>query len=220
MHHLAQWLAVEIEVLHHRPREGQEALGEFAEDGQAAVRLEDLDERAESHGAKKVARRVAGAVAGLDDIGAGDALRERQPRFDAQRPPQQDDEEHADQAASQQDERSLPVVRFEVGPQVRATDIGQEEGGDGEDGAGHQRFAHRGSGTGDVLFEHATFEPGQTEKRERDHGGGNGRRHGLPGLHPQVGVGRSEYEREEEAEAYGFHRHFRLVVVGGHTSRG
>jgi len=217
---LAERLAVEIEVLHHGAREGQETLGEFAENGQAAVGFEDLDDRSESHGAEKVTRGVGGAVAGLDDFGAGHAFRERQPGLDAQRPPQQDDEEHADQPAGQQDEGSLPVVRFKVAPKARAADVNQNEGGDGEDGAGHQRFAHRGRGAGDVLLEHAAFEPGQTEERERDHGGGNGGCHGLAGLHSQVGVGRSEDEREEEAEAYGFHRHFGLVVVGAHTSRG
>jgi hypothetical protein len=174
----------------------EKAFGVIAEDLQALVGSEDLQQAGEPHGAEDVLGRIAALLAGFHDLGAGDAFRERQVGFDAQRPAQDDDETDADEAAHQEDEHGLPVVLAEVGPQVLAVDFDHHEGGDGEDGGGNQGLTHRGGRAGDVLLQDAAAHG--AEDGDGDDRGRNGGGDGLAGLHAQVGVGRSEDQRQKE----------------------
>ncbi len=201
MRHVADGFLFEVEMLDDGARESEKAFDIFAEDLRAFVVGENFDEPAESQRAKNVARSFAGrGFAGLDDLVTRHAFGPRQRRVHAQRAAQKNDEEHADQPAHQQDQRRFPIVRAQVGPQALAADIDHHERRDGEDGAGHQRFAHRGRGARDVLLQNAAAKRRDAEQRHRDHGRGNGSGDGLPGFHSQIGVGRSENERQEDAE--------------------
>ena len=86
----------------------------------------------------------------------------------------------------------------QVGPQALAADVHHHEGGNGENGAGHQRFAHRGRRAGDVLLQNAAPEKRQAEEGDGDDGGGDGGRHRLTCLHAQIGVGRAEDRRQND----------------------
>ncbi len=50
-------------------------------------------------------------------------------------------------------------MRAEIGPEADAVDFDKDEGGQGEDGAGYERFADAGSGAGDVLLEYPALSP-------------------------------------------------------------
>jgi len=88
-------------VANHGPGKGPEAFEVIAEDWETLVALQYLYQAAESHGSKNLPRGGSGAVARLDDFDAGDALGPWQTSIHAERPPQQDYEEHANQPAGQ-----------------------------------------------------------------------------------------------------------------------
>ena len=146
------------------------------------------------------------SCAGLDHLRAGHAFRKRQAAFHAQRPAQQDDEEDADQPAHQQNRHGLPIVRPQVGPQVFPVDFHHHERGDGEDGAGDQRFPHRGRRARDVLLQNPAAP--DAEHGDGDDGGRNGGRDGLSRLHAQVGVSRAEDQRQQKPQPHRFEGHF------------
>jgi len=106
-------------------------------------------------------------------------------------------------------------VRAQVGPQALAADVYHHERGDGEDRAGHERFANRCSGARDVLLEDSAAKRRDAEERHRDDGRGNGGGDSLAGFHSQIGVGRSKNESQEDAERDRFDRHFRRRLFHG-----
>src|ERR1022692_4791600 len=179
--HVANGLLVDVEVVYHRPGKCQKALGVIAEDLQALVRRENLQQAGECHGAEDKFGRVATLLAGFYHLGAGHALRERQVGFHAQRPAQHDDEGDANQPAHQQDQHGLPVVLAQVRPQVLAVDFDHHEGRYGEDRPGDQRFPHRSGRAGDVLLQDAPAH--HAEHGDGDHG----RRDGNGDSLPQIG---------------------------------
>jgi hypothetical protein len=154
-------------------------------------------------------RRVATLLAGFYHLGAGHALRERQVGFHAQRPAQHDDEADANQAAHQQDQHGLPVVLAQVRPQVLAVDFDHHEGRYGEDRPGDQRFPHRSGRAGDVLLQDAPAH--HAEHGDGDHGRRDGGGDSLPRLHSQIGVCRSEDQRQEEPQRHRAEGHFRGI---------
>ena len=216
MRDVADGFLFDVEMLDDGARESEKAFDVFAEDLRAFVVGEDLDQPAESQCAENVARRLAGrGFTGFDDFVTRHAFRPRQRRVHAQRTAQQNDEEHADQPADQQDQRRFPIVRAQIGPQALAADIDHHERRNGEDGAGHQRFAHRRRGARDVLLQDAAAKRRDAEQRHRDDGRGNGGGDGLSGLHSQIGVGRSENERQEDAERDRLDGHLRRRLFHG-----
>ncbi len=90
----------------------------------------------------------------------------------------------------------------QVAPEADAIDLRHDERGDREDRGGHQRFAHRRRGARNVLLEQAAAKRREAKQRHRDHGGGNRRAHGLPGLHPEIRVGGPEYEGKKDAQRH------------------
>ncbi|MBZ5612307.1 MAG: protein kinase, partial [Acidobacteriia bacterium] len=70
-----------IEMVHHRFREGQKPLHVLPKHLQALVRFQDLQQSRKAHGAEDVSGRVAALLAGLDDLRAGHAFRERAERI-------------------------------------------------------------------------------------------------------------------------------------------
>src|SRR3954454_20997751 len=102
MHHISDRSFLEIEVVHDGAWKCQKALAVLAENLQAFVALQNLNEARETHCAEDVFRRVASGLPGLDDLRAGYALRKRQTRLHDQWPSQHDDEEHSDQPAYNQ----------------------------------------------------------------------------------------------------------------------
>ncbi len=194
MSHGANLGLFEVEVPYHRTREFEEPFGILAKHRQAPAALENLNQPAETHRPKDGLRCLARLLPGLDNFVARDALGPRQARVHRQRPPKQDDEEHADQPAGQQNEAGFPVVVAQIGPDPLPADIGQQKRRDGEDCASHQRFAYRRRRARDVLFEYRPPEPRQPEERHRDHRRRNRRRHRRPGTHAQIRVGRPKQE--------------------------
>ncbi len=209
---LAERRARGVEVLDHRGGQLLDELDRLLKEPEASAVLEDLQQHAETHGAEDVLGAGFAALSGLDDLGAGAALGEGQPAVDGERAAQEDDEEDAEETADQQDERRLPVV--ELGPEPLAADRDHDERRNREDGAGDQRLADRGGGSGDVLLEHAAAHERQSEGRDREHRGGESRRDGLPRLDPQVGVGRPQHRGHQHAEHDGLDRELRHVRVG------
>ena len=216
MRDIADGFLFDIEMLDDGARESEKALRVFAENLRAFVVGQDFDQPAESQRAKNVARGLAGrGFARFDDFVTRHAFGPRQRRIHAQRAAQQNDEEHADQPAHQQDQRRFPIVRAQIGPQALAADIDHHERRNGEDGAGHQRFADRGRGARDVLLQNAAAKSRDAEERHRDHGRRNGGGDGLPGFHSQIGVGRSENEGQEDAERDRLDGHLRRRLFHG-----
>ncbi len=219
VHDVANRLPAKIEVVDHRARKRKKALAVFAKNLQAFVAFQNLKQAAKGHGAKNIFRRIAALLAGFDDFRAGHTLRKRQVRIHAQRPPQHDDEQHADQPAHQQDHGGFPVVMAQVGPQAHAVDLHQHERRNREDGGGDQRLTHGCRGAHNVLLEHRAAERRQTKERDGNHrrwyGGGDS----LPGLHAEIGVGRAEDQRQQQSKTHGFERHLRRRSRFRHSLR-
>jgi len=102
------------------------------------------------------------------------------------------------------------------GPESLAADIDHHERGDGEDGAGHQRFADRCGGAGDVLLQYPAAKRRNAKQRHGDDRRGNCGGYGLAGFHSQIGVGRSENEGQKYAERDRLDGHLRRRLFQGH----
>ena len=188
---LAQQFLLITEILHHRLGEIPEEADRILENLEPFLILEQLQKCAEPHRAKNVLGSIGvTSLSGLDDLSAGRAFRKGQIRLYAERSAQNDDEENAEQSARQQDQRARPEVAAKVGPETLAANVDHHESGNGKDRASDQRLTHGGSSAREVLLEDAAAEKRQAEKRNGNHRGRNGRRHGLPGLHAKICVGR------------------------------
>ena len=140
---------------------------------------------------------------------------------DAQRPPQHDDEQDADQAAHHQNHGGLPVVLPEVGPQMHTVNLHHHECRNGEDRRRHQRLSHRCRRARDVLFEYRPAKIRQPEQRNGDDRGGNGGSgDGLAGLHAEISIRRAEDQRQHQADQYSLHSHFRRRTFSGGCAAG
>src|SRR5690606_28711736 len=151
-----------------------------------------LDQATDAGGDAEDLQARAGILAGLEHLGRGLALGERQRLLDDHGPTQRHREQHAQQAAEAGDAQHPPVV--EVGPVAH-----QHQGRDREDHAGGDRRAGRGTGLDDVVLQdRAAAEQAQHahgDDRRRDGGG-----HGQAGEQAQVGVGRRQHHREHDGE--------------------
>ncbi len=203
-----------VHVVDHRGRELLHELDALAEEADPGRVLEDLDQHAEAHRPEDVARPGVALLAGLDDLGAGAALRERQPGVHGEGAPEQDDEEDAEEAADEQDEGRLPVV--EARPQPLAPDVHHHEGGHGEDGPGGERLPHRGRRAHGVLLEDGAAEERQAEGGDREDGRGEGGRHRLAGLEAEVGVGGAEEGGDHDPEEERLRGQLRQALLGGY----
>ncbi len=79
--------------------------------------------------------------------------------------------------------------------------MGDEEGGDGEDGTGGDAFADGAAGAGNVFFEQRTF-PGAHEGHADD-GGGISSGDGHTGAKAEICVGCAQDDCHGEAESEG-----------------
>ena len=172
--------------------------------------LEELTEGSEPHRAEHETGAGLASLTRFVDLGRGDALGKREIRLDDERSPQNDDEQHAEDAADEHDERALPVV--ELRPCA-----GDHERGDGENRARDQRLSHRGRGARDVLLENRSAEG--PEGGHGDDRRGKGRRDGESRLHAQVRVRGAEHHGHQHAQENGFERQLPIHERDLHSPR-
>ncbi len=84
---------------------------------QPEARLAELEQGGDDGGARDEQHALAAALAGLEHLGAGDALGELQGLLDDERAPQGHREQHAQHAAEAGDEGRLQEVEVLPGPE-------------------------------------------------------------------------------------------------------
>ena len=141
---------------------------------------------------------LAALLAGLVDLGRGHGFGEDEVGVGDHDPAQERDEHDAEEAADEHQGRGLDVGV--EGVEVRP-DAGDEEGRDGEDGPGGDRFADGADRPGDVLLEDRALHEPQDGHADDGRRIGGGDRH--PGPQAEVGVGRAEDDGQDEADEDG-----------------
>ena len=171
---------------------------------------ERVEEGPEPHGLEEELRALAALLPGLVDLGRGDGFGEDQVGIGDHDPAEEGDEEDAEQAADEHQGRGLDVgvEGVEVRPGAR-----DDEGGDGEDGPGGDRFADGADRPGDVLLEDRALH--DLQDGHADDGRGIGGRDGHAGPEAEVGVGRAEDDGQNEADEDGPKREFLHVRFFG-----
>ena len=156
---------------------------------------EGVKEGSEAHGLEEVLGARAPLLAGLVDLGRGPGFGEGEVGVGDHDPAEERDEQDAEKAADEHQER-----RFDVGVERVEVRPGADhyEGRDGEDGPGRHGFADRAHGPGDVFLEYGALH--QAEHGHSDDRGGVGRRDGHAGPEAEVGVRRPEDDGHDDAE--------------------
>ena len=179
----------------------RERLGNEAQAGH-----HQLEQRAGERGEPEQPRAARPLAAGAQEFRGRDPLGELQVLVDDQRPAQRHGEQHAEQAAEADDREHPPVVE----PAPVAEDDQRRER---EHGARRDRRSGRGAGGDDVVLEDAAAsEQAQhphRDHRRRDRGGDR-----ETGKQPEVGVGRGQYDRQQDRQQDGTERQLRHFVHG------
>ena len=189
---------------------GLEAHEPFPGGGEELDLHQGLDHSADAHGAEEELGAAAPTGAGLVDLGGGHALGVREFRILHHDAAEQGHEHDAQHAAGEHDQRTGDVVAH--GEELRP-DAADDEGGDGEDGAGGHGLADAAHGAGHVLFEDGALhelDEGHPDDR-RGVGGGDGH----AGLQPEVGIGGAEHHGHDEADEHRPQGELPHVLVGG-----
>jgi hypothetical protein len=150
-------------------------------------------------------RRV---VARLEHFSGRHALGKLEILLDDQRAPQRDREEHAEDAAETGD-REHPGVT-EIGPVPE-----DDECRDREDHARGNRRTRGRAGLHDVVLENGAAAE-HPQDGHRNHGRRNGRRDGEPGEKPEVRVGGSEQDSQDDGKDDRAGRQLRGGLSDGH----
>ncbi|OPZ68357.1 MAG: hypothetical protein BWY83_02339 [bacterium ADurb.Bin478] len=157
----------------------------------AGIVLEQLDERGDPHGAENIFSAGLSPLSRFDDLGTGQTFRKFQRFVVDERLTQHNDEQDAKNAAHQHQHGALEIVQI-------LPDTGKDKSGNGENGACGQRLSHCAGGSGHVFFQNSALEDAQ-------HGHGDDSRrksgcHGHAGPEPQVGIGRAQDDRQDDAQ--------------------
>ena len=143
-----------------------------------------LDHRTEAHGPEQELGAAAAPGTGLVDLGGRHALGVGELCVLDHDPAEQGHEHDAEHAAGEHDQGACYVVPH--GEELRP-DAADDEGGNGEDGAGGHGLTDAAHGAGHVLFEDGALhqlDEGHADDRRRV-GGGDGHAR----LQAEVGVG-------------------------------
>ena len=181
--------------------------GNLHQDGAHVPEHVDLAEKvhhgAETHVGEQNFGGLGALLSGLVNFGGGYGFGERKLGILHHDAPQQGDEQDAQQSADDHQRHRLPVA---VGAEhgiagVVAPQAGDDESGNGEDGAGGHRFADGADRAGDVFLEDRALH--QAKNGHADDGRRVGGGDGHAGAQAEISVGGAQNAGHEQPENHG-----------------
>ena len=166
--------------------------------GEQAEAAEDVDDSANANVPEKILCCLRPALPSLVNLRCRHRLRKRQFGILHHHSSHQRNKEHAEDASYHDQCGRLPIriKRPEIRPRTR-----QHKSWKRENRASGDSFSDGARGSGDVFLQQRALP--RPQNRHRDHGGRIGRRDRDAGPQSQIGVGRSQNYRQDQAQNHG-----------------
>ncbi len=170
---------------------------EVAARREQAELAQQVNDAAETHVAEQNLGGTAALLPGNVNLRGGYRLGEGKLRIFDHHAPQQGDEQNAEHAAHQHQDRRFPVSVLEVEHRPGARN---DERRNGEDRARRHRLADRAYGSRNVLFQDRALH--QPQYRHADDCRGISGGDGHAGAQAQIGIGRAQNDGHDQAEQH------------------